>query len=148
MRIMNRLAIPVAIWLILAGSLGSGHAIAQGEEVPNLAAMSTWLKRCWQPPALPSGNAGMEITVQFTFKRDGSLLGHPRITYETRSATDDDRIVYRTAVMQALQRCVPIPFTHGMGEAIAGRPFTIRFDDRRTHPKPKEKRAWLTTTTL
>jgi hypothetical protein len=148
MWIMDRLAIPVAIWLILAGSLGSGQVIAQEDGVPNLAAMSTWLKRCWQPPALPSGNAGMEITAQFTFKRDGSLLGHPRITYETHGATDEDRIIYRTAVMQALQRCVPIPFTHGMGDAMAGRPFTIRFDDRRTHPKPKEKRAWLTTTTL
>ena len=144
---MDRLAILVAIWLILAGSLGSGHAIAQENEVPNLGAMSAHLKRCWQPPALPSGSTGMEITVQFTFKRNGSLLGHPRITYETRSATDEERIIYRTAVMQALQRCDPMPFTHGMGDAIAGHPLTIRFDDRRTHPKPREKRAWLTTTT-
>ena len=145
---MDRLAILVAIWLVLAGSLGSRRAIAQEEGVSDLATMSARLKRCWQSPALPSGNIGMEITVQFTLKRDGNLLGHPRITYETRSATDDERIIYRTAVMQALQRCVPMPFTHGMGDAIAGRPFTIRFDDRRTHPKPKEKRAWLTTTTL
>jgi hypothetical protein len=131
---------------ICIGGLGAGHATAQDGGVATLAAMSARLKQCWQPPVLPRGNPGMEITVQFAFKRDGNLLGHPRITYETREATDDERIIYRTAVMQALQRCVPMPFTSGMGSAIAGRPLTIRFDDRRTHPKPKEKRAWLTTT--
>jgi len=141
-------SIPVAILLILAGIFGGGQALAQEDGVSNLAAMSERLKGCWQPPDLPRGNPGMEITVQFTFKRDGNLLGRPRITYETHEATDDERIIYRTAVMQALQRCVPMPFTAGMGAAIAGRPLTIRFDDRRTHPKPKEKRAWLTTTTL
>ncbi|GAB1716143.1 MAG: hypothetical protein NTAFB05_11850 [Nitrobacter sp.] len=139
---------PAFMVAICIGSLGAGYAMAEDVGVANLAAMSARLKQCWQPPALPRGNPGMEITVQFTFKRDGNLLGHPRITYETREATDDERIIYRTAVMQALQRCVPMPFTSGMGNAIAGRPLTIRFDDRRTHPKPKEKRAWLTTTTL
>ncbi|OJU27252.1 MAG: hypothetical protein BGN91_01650 [Nitrobacter sp. 62-13] len=145
---MRRRSIPLAILLILVGSSGLGPALAQHDGVPDLAALSARLKQCWKPPALPRGNPGMEITVQFTFKRDGNLLGHPRITYETRDATDDERIIYRTAVMEALQRCVPMPFTPGMGGAIAGRPLTIRFDDRRTHPKPKEKRAWLTTTTL
>ena len=139
---------PAVMVAICIGGVGSGHAVAQEDGVPNLAAMSARLTRCWQPPALPRGNPGMEITVQFTFRRDGSLLGRPRITYETRSATDEERIIYRTAVMQALQRCAPMPFTHGMGDAIAGRPLTIRFDDRRTPPKPREKRAWLTTTTL
>jgi hypothetical protein len=139
---------PAVMAAICIGSLGAGYATAQDGGIANLAAMSARLKQCWQPPDLPRGNPGMEITVQFTFKRDGSLLGRPRITYETRETTDDERIIYRTAVMQALQRCVPMPFTSGMGNAIADRPLTIRFDDRRTHPKPKEKRAWLTTTTL
>jgi hypothetical protein len=127
----------------------SPDAMAQDGGVANLAAMSARLKGCWQPPALPRGSAGMEITVQFTFKRDGSLLGRPRITYERHDATDGERIIYRTAVMEALQRCAPMPFTSGMGEAIAGRPLTIRFDDRRTLPKAREeKRAWLKTKTL
>jgi hypothetical protein len=137
----------VLVAICVAG-VGSGDAKAQDGTVANLDVMSARLKRCWQAPALPPGDPGMEITVRFAFKRDGSLLGRPRITYETRGATDEERIIYRTAVMQALQRCVPMPFTHGMGDAIAGRPLTIRFDDRRNHPKPREKRAWLTTKTL
>ena len=145
---MRRRAILIAICLAAVGSLGPEPAIAQEDGVPNIKAMFARLKQCWQSPSLPTGNPGMEITVQFTFKRDGNLLGHPRITYETRSATDEERIIYRTAVMETLQRCVPMPFTDGMGNAIAGRPLTIRFDDRRIPRKPKEKTAWLTTTTL
>jgi len=136
---MVRLAVLISVCFCIAGP-GSEYATAQDGDVANLAAMSARLKRCWQPPALPRGSPGMEITVQFTFKRNGSLLGQPRITYETRGVTDGERITYRAAVMQALQRCVPIPFTSSMGEAIAGHPMTIRFDDRRTPPKARERK--------
>jgi hypothetical protein len=31
-----------------------------------------------------------------------------------------------------LQRCAPLPFTEALGNAVAGRPFTMRFiDDRK-----------------
>ena len=99
-------------------------------------------------PTLPPGDPGMQITVLFSFKRNGEILGKPRITFESASASDADRIAYRTAIMETLQRCAPMPFTDSMGGAIAGRLITFRFDDRRNHPKPTEKRAWLTTTTL
>lgn len=142
---MRWLTVMVAICI---GVVGSEYATAKDDGVANLAAMSARLNGCWQPPALPRGSPGMEITVQFAFKRDGSLLGRPRITYERHDATDGARIIYRTAVMEALQRCAPMPFTSGMGEAIASRPMTVRFDDRRTPPKAREKRAWLKMKTL
>jgi hypothetical protein len=83
-----------------------------------------------------------------SFRRDGTIFGKPKITYESEQATDNDRLIYRIAVMEALQRCTPMPFTDAMGGAIAGRPFAIRFQNRRPPPQPTEKRAWLTTTTL
>jgi hypothetical protein len=43
--------------------------------------------------------------------------------------------------METLQRCVPMPFTEAMAGAAAGRPFAIRFHNRK--PSPVEKRAWL-----
>jgi len=140
-----------AIALMLAAiSFGvmPGVAVAQEPGVGTLKEMFARLKGCWRAPRLPSGNPGMEITVLVAFTRDGRILGHPRITFETHSASDDERLIYRTAVMETLQRCVPMPFIHGMGDAVAGRPLTLKFDDRRNHPKPNEKRAWLTTTTL
>ncbi len=101
------------------------------------------LKHCWKPPRLPPSHAGMQVTVLVSFTRNGEILGHPRITYESPDATDDDRLQYRVAVMNTLQACTPMPFTDGLGNAVAGRPFTVRFDDRRRKPKPTERQAWL-----
>ncbi|MBN9040018.1 MAG: hypothetical protein BGP05_21080 [Rhizobiales bacterium 62-47] len=134
--------------LVVANALWHGGAGAQEPDVDNLKEMFARLKKCWKSPPLPNGNPGMEITVLVSFKRDGEILGHPRITFESPNATDRERIIYRTAVMETLQRCTPLPFTESMGAAIAGRPLRLKFDDRRNLPKPQEKRAWLTTKIL
>ena len=89
----------------------------------------------------------MEITAIVSFTRDGNILGRPKITYESEQASNNDRLEYRIAVMETLQRCTPMPFTEGMGGAVAGHPFAIRFQTRK-RPPPTEKRAWLTTTIL
>jgi hypothetical protein len=73
----------------------------------------------------------MQITVQMTFKRNGELFGKPRITFESPGASEDERLAYRVAVAQMLKRCTPLPFTDGLGNAVAGRPFTMRFSDDR-----------------
>jgi hypothetical protein len=116
---------------------------AQSGAVSTLDGMFDRLKGCWQAPALPRGHPGMQITVLFSFTRSGELLGKPRITFESPDATEADSIAYRTAVMETLQHCTPMPFTGGLGDAVAGRPFRMRFDDRRNLPKPVERRAWL-----
>ena len=90
----------------------------------------------------------MDITVIVSFNRSGQILGKPRITFESAAATDNDRLEYRVAVMETLQRCTPMPFTEGMAGAAAGRPFWIRFSSSKTAPQPPEKRAWLTPKTL
>jgi hypothetical protein len=94
---------------------------------------------CWRPPSAAVATP-MDITVIVSFNRSGAIMGHPRITYESPKATDNDRLAYRVAVMEALQRCSPMPFTESMAGAVAGRPFAVEF---RTHLKSQEKRAWL-----
>ena len=79
-----------------------------------------------------------------SFNRAGDILGHPKITYESEQATENDRLQYRIAVMEALQRCTPMPFTEAMAGAVAGRPFASSFATGNFHPNPIEKRAWLT----
>jgi hypothetical protein len=100
------------------------------------------LYTCWRPPPLSRANP-MDITVIVSFNRAGQILGKPRITFESAEATDNDRLEYRVAVMETLQRCTPMPFTESMAGAAAGRPFWIRFHTSRPTPQPTEKRAWL-----
>jgi len=78
-----------------------------------------------------------------SFNREGAILGHPRITYESEQATNNDRLQYRIAVMETLQRCTPLPFTEALGGAVAGRPFAIPFRNTKYPPRNPEKRAWL-----
>ena len=89
------------------------------------------LRACWVPPPLDQSRVGMQITVQMSFRRNGELFGHPRITFESIGASDDERLAYRIAVAKMLKRCAPLPFTDALGNAIAGRPLTMRLIDNR-----------------
>jgi hypothetical protein len=117
-------------------------ARAQPAQVNTIADVFERMRTCWRPPI--RANPEIDITVIVSFKRNGDILGNPRITYESERASDDDRVMYRVAVMEALQRCTPMPFTDSMAGAIAGRPFSFQFHNRKSPQQPTEKRAWLT----
>ncbi|MEA3089299.1 MAG: hypothetical protein QOJ04_641 [Caballeronia sp.] len=123
--------------------LASDGARAEPEQVNTIQEAIARIGSCWKPPAVSEANP-IDITVIVSFNRAGEILGRPRITYESEQATDNDRLHYRVAVMEALQRCAPMPFTESMAGAVAGRPFAVRFRNRKLPPQPTEKRAWLT----
>ena len=110
-----------------------------GTQINTLKEVFERLFSCWKPPAASQATP-MDITVMVSFNRSGAIMGHPRITFESPKATDSDRMAYRVAVMEALQRCSPMPFTEAMAGAVAGRPLAVQF---RNHLQPQEKRAWL-----
>ena len=113
-------------------ALATGVA-AQAPETPvnTLSELMAALRACWVPPPIDQSRAGMQITVQVSFRRNGELLGQPRITFESSGASDDERLAYRIAVAKMLKRCTPVPVTEALGNALAGRPLTIRFVDNR-----------------
>jgi hypothetical protein len=117
------------------------------EKLDTLKDVVVKLHSCFKPPPLSQANP-IDITVIVSFNRQGAILGQPRITYETEQASDNDRLQYRIAVMEALQRCTPLPFTEALGGAVAGRPFAIPFRTRKREPKTEERRAWLSPKTL
>ena len=118
-------------------------AQAEPERLDSIRDVLAKLHSCWKPPPASQANP-MDITVIVSFNREGAILGHPRITHESENASDNDRLKYRVAVMETLQRCTPLPFSEGLGDAIAGRPLAVRFWTRKSPPKPAERRAWLT----
>jgi hypothetical protein len=120
----------------------SEPAVAQPQQLNTLKDVFAKLHSCWEPPPASRANP-MDITVIVSFNREGAILGQPRITYESEQASDNDRLAYRIAVMETLQRCTPLPFTEGLGGAVAGRPFAVLFRTRKRPPKPEEKRTWL-----
>lgn len=95
------------------------------------------LRACWRPPALENARPGMEMTMRFSFNREGKLIGLPQVTYSTSGVTPKTREVYREAMLRSLEGCTPFPFTSGLAGAIAGRLFWIRIVDHRGN-RPKE----------
>ena len=113
--------------------LGTSGAVAEDAQVNTIQDIFQHLRTCWKPPPVAKARP-LDITVVVSFNRSGNILGHPRISYESAEASDNDRLQYRIAVMEALQRCTPMPFTDAMAGAAAGRPFAIQFRSRKTSP--------------
>jgi len=86
------------------------------------------------PPPIEQSRPGMQITLLMSFKRNGELFGQPRITFQSRDASDVERASYHTAVAETLKRCASLPFTEAFGNGIAGEPLTMRFVDDRERP--------------
>jgi hypothetical protein len=128
--------------LLAAAALlfGITSAAAEDAQVNTIQDIFRHLQTCWKPPPAAKAHP-IDITVVVSFNRAGNILGHPRITYESAEASDDDRLQYRIAVMEALQRCTPMPFTDAMAGAAAGRPFAVQFRNRKTSPPTQERRA-------
>ncbi|HEV2159619.1 hypothetical protein [Bradyrhizobium sp.] len=131
----NRLLLAAAVLLF-----GITGAAAEDAQVNTIQDIYRHLRTCWRPPS-PAKARPIDITVVVSFNRSGDILGHPRISYESAEASENDRLQYRIAVMEALQRCTPMPFTDAMAGAAAGRPFAIQFRSRKTSPPTQERRA-------
>jgi hypothetical protein len=76
-------------------------------------------------------SSGSEVTVVFSLKRNGSLNGKPRISYTKLPADEALRNGDTAAIARALDACLPIPITDGLGGAIAGRPIALRIGGKR-----------------
>jgi hypothetical protein len=100
-------------------------------ELDNIGDLFAALRSCWTPPHGDDAREGMQMTVRFSFKRDGDMIGPPRITFATVGTPADVRDTYFKAISDSLQHCVPLNFTGGLGGAVAGRPIAIRYVDNR-----------------
>ena len=92
------------------------------------------LRACWVPPPKEEARAGMQMSVRFAFKRSGEIIATPRVTYTSPDAPPEAREIHHDAITAALARCTPLPFSAGLGGAVAGRPIAIRFVDNRARP--------------
>ena len=97
------------------------------------------LRSCWSPPPADTAREGMQMSVRFSFKRTGEIIGTPRVTYATAGAPAEVRATYLKAINASLKACAPLKFTGNLGGAIAGRPIAIRYVDNRDLGRQVEK---------
>jgi hypothetical protein len=89
------------------------------------------LRACWSPPPPNAARSGMQMSVLFSFRKAGTPIAPPRVTYASPQASKDVRDSYLKAINASLGGCTPLTFTNGLGDAIAGRPIMIRYVDNR-----------------
>jgi hypothetical protein len=121
----------------VAGESADGPGAAAEHKLNTIRDVFDALRACWVPPPAEEARPGMQMSVRLSFKRSGEIIGTPRVTYATPDASSGVRDAYHHAITAALDRCTPMPFTGGLGGAIAGRPIAIRYVDNRArseHP--------------
>jgi len=106
-------------------------------DLDNIGDLFAALRSCWTPPLAESAKEGMQMTVRFSFRRSGDMIGPPRVTFATAGVPADVRDTYFKAISSSLDSCVPLKFTGGLGGALAGRPIAIRYVDNRELDKQK-----------
>jgi len=118
-------AMTVALFCVLGAN---SEEAAREHEAPvnSIRELFAALEACWEPPNLGEAYRGLQMTVRFSFKRSGELIGSPRVTY-TSEVDPEGRRIYGQSIEAMFERCTPIPFSKEMAGAIAGRPINIRF---------------------
>lgn len=111
----------------LVGDVSPQTPAEQGGTVDKLVDIGPALRRCWQPPALPGDLTGAMVSLRFSLRRDGTLFGQPRVTWETRRGDAAFQRRFSESAVAAVHACTPMRLSKGLGASIAGRPFTIRF---------------------
>jgi hypothetical protein len=106
-------------------------------DLDNIGDLFAALRSCWTPPQADSAKEGMQMTVRFSFKRSGDLIGPPRLTFATSGVPAEIRETYLKAINDSIDACVPLKFTGNLGGALAGRPIAIRYVDNREFDKQK-----------
>jgi hypothetical protein len=102
-----------------------------GHDLDTIGDLFAELRSCWSPPPASSARVGMQMSVRFSFKRSGEIIGTPRLTFATADVPADTRATYLKAINASLAACAPLKLTGGLGGALAGRPIAIRYVDNR-----------------
>lgn len=92
-----------------------------------LTALYPRLAACWETPPGLARVEGAQITARLSLRRDGSVIGVPRITFASEPPDSRTRAVLVQAALDAIRRCTPVRVTPALGGAIAGRPIALRF---------------------
>ncbi len=114
----------------LIGSITPDSPRDGTETVDRLDEIAPAIQRCWNPPPLPGDLTGAMVSLRFSLRRDGSLFGQPRVTWETKRGDAEFQQRFSDSAVAAIRSCTPMRLSAGLGASIAGRPFTIRFHGR------------------
>ncbi|AZO32682.1 MULTISPECIES: hypothetical protein [unclassified Mesorhizobium] len=122
----------MARYSAIAGALLALPLPANATPLNTMNEVGVALQACWTPPA-NSGNSS--VTLSFSFKRDGTLIGPPKPTAIKVSGDDKARQAFVDAATAALRNCLPLSFSPALAQGIPGKVFTLQFNSPKDNAK-------------
>ncbi|MEJ5018538.1 hypothetical protein WH297_02115 [Ochrobactrum vermis] len=118
---MNRSGLSVCL---LTTVMITATGAAQAQELKTMDEVGSALNACWSPP---SGSKNSAVTLSFSFKRDGSLMGPPRASAINVQGDDAAKKAFLNGAIEAIEKCTPLKLAPALAEGIGGNVFTMRF---------------------
>ena len=87
------------------------------------------IRACWTAPA---DSKGSFVTLSFSFKRDGTLIGPPQPTDISVAGDEEAKKHFVDAAIAAVESCVPLEFAPALAAGIGGQVFTMQFASQDT----------------
>ncbi|RUW46018.1 hypothetical protein EOA32_32700 [Mesorhizobium sp. M1A.F.Ca.ET.072.01.1.1] len=116
----------------IAGALLAMPFPADAASLNTMNEVGAALQACWTPPA-EAGTAS--VTLSFSFRRDGTLIGPPKPTAIKVNGDDKARQAYVDAATVALRNCLPLSFSPELAKGIPGKIFTLQFNSPKDNAK-------------
>ncbi|MDQ6432617.1 hypothetical protein RB623_00950 [Mesorhizobium sp. LHD-90] len=118
--------------LTIAGALAIGALTqANAEPLKTMDEVGAALQACWTPPP---GSGDSSVTLSFSFRRDGTLIGPPRPSAINVAGDEAARKQFVDAATAALEACLPLEFSPAIADGIAGTVFTMPFGSTPADP--------------
>lgn len=105
---------------------------SSAEPLGNTDQLGAALLACWKPPA---GLDGSFVTLKFSFRRDGSLMGAPQVAAANVMGNGKARQKFVDSAVTAIQRCAPLAFSRAFAEGVGGHVFVMQFAVSERQPK-------------
>jgi hypothetical protein len=106
--------------------MGDSHQ-SDAAQLNTMGEVGRAIQACWNPPAEAKDAS---VTLSFSFRRDGTLIGSPRPTKIKIDGDDRARKAFVDAAIAAVQGCAPLQFSSKLAEGIAGQVFTMPFSSQ------------------
>jgi hypothetical protein len=111
-------------FLVILVALIVQPLLVQADPLTTMNEVGKAILACWKPPA---GAKNSSVTLRFSFKKDGSLIGSPRSTATDVDGDENIRQQFFAAAIDAVEQCTPVEFSRDLAQKIAGLVFTMKF---------------------
>jgi hypothetical protein len=116
---------PLPQGFVLTYRIKHGQAAGPANPLNRYAEVGAALAACWASSATTED--WRDVTLRFSFRRDGSINGVPRVQHIEAPGDAPALEKLKTSFLSTLDHCTPLRFSSSLGQAIAGQIFAIRF---------------------